>query len=123
MTKETKYFFAGTDEEVILGDVIETSLVKEFENGSKITRSIKFCLTEETIPEALSLHIIEEKEVLTDDNEESDDDDFDCPLEEIFESIEDLEGRVEDLEKKYSSLTEPAAKQKNFNKTNPKKDE
>lgn len=103
MAKEIKYFMAGTDEEVLLGDTIETVLTKELKGGRKLTRYVKFELTEETLPYALALEVIEakeyEKEGLLDfgeDNEEG------CPqtelLNRMIESQEQLEKRVDTLE-------------------------
>ena len=69
MEKEVqKYFMAGTDEEVLIGDVINVELVKDFEDGRTLTREVEFKVTEETIPEALELGIIEEKTDCEDDD-------------------------------------------------------
>jgi chromosome segregation ATPase len=112
-----KYFMAGTDEEVLLGDVIETTLEKEFKNGSKITRNVEFKLTEETLPIALEMGIIEAQ----DEDEENNDEllDFEednCPLKEeidgLVESQEDLEIRVEHLEDKVKELQDKLANKK-----------
>jgi hypothetical protein len=119
MTKQNvqKYFMAGTDEEVLLGDVIETTLEKEFKNGSKITRNVEFKLTEETLPIALEMDIIEAQ----DEDEENNDellgfDEDDCPLKEeidgLVESQKDLEIRVEHLEDKVKELQDKLANKK-----------
>jgi hypothetical protein len=103
MAKEKKYFMAGTDEEVLLGDVISQTLVKDLKDGRKISREVEFKLTEETLPYALEMNIIEE-EVEEEENNEKffDFADDDCPfaerIEEIIENQETLEKRVEVLE-------------------------
>ena len=119
MTKQNvqKYFMAGTDEEVLLGDVIETTLEKEFKNGSKITHNVEFKLTEETLPIALEMGIIEAQDEDEEDNNELlDFEEDDCPLKEeidgLVESQEDLEIRVEHLEDKVKELQDKLANKK-----------
>ena len=116
--KESKYFMAGTDEEVLIGDVINVELGKDFEDGRTLTREVEFKLTEETIPLALEMGIIEEGY-----DEEEDDDLIDfheedyVPKDEfreftkcVAEDIEDIKDilqahlkRIEALEKKNAS--------------------
>lgn len=62
MAKETKYFMAGTDEEVLMGDIIEVTMEKELKGDRKITRKMEFELNEDTLEDALEMGIIEEKE-------------------------------------------------------------
>jgi hypothetical protein len=62
MAKETKYFMTGTDEEVLMGDVIEVTMEKELKGDRKITRKMEFELNEDTLEDALEMGIIEEKE-------------------------------------------------------------
>ena len=101
--KTTKYFMAGTDEEVFVGDVINTEVVKDFKDGRKITREIEFELSEETIPLALELGIIEE-------DEENDLIDFDsCDMlsefrEAVANDIDELNGKIQALEDKVKVL-------------------
>ena len=101
--KTTKYFMAGTDEEVFVGDVINTEVVKDFKDGRKITRQIEFELSEETIPLALELGIIEE-------DEEDDLIDFDsCDMlsefrEAVANDIDELNGKIQALEDKVKVL-------------------
>lgn len=116
--KVQKYFMAGTDEEVLLGDVVNVDLVKDFEDGRTLTREVEFKLTEETIPMALEMGIIEEG-----DDEEEDNDLIDFHEEDyvpknefreftkcVAEDIEDIKDnlrahlkRIEALEKKNAS--------------------
>lgn len=118
MKQEKKYFMAGTDEEVMLGDVVETELVKDFKDGRKLTRVVEFKLTEDTLPIALEMGIIEEG---CDEEEEGkndlidfdDDEDFDLLQEALDDLIEDhvnLEKRVESLEKQVKALSEAKTK-------------
>lgn len=111
MAKETKYFMAGTDEEVLLGDVISQTLVKDFKDGRKISREVEFKLTEETLPYALDMGIIEEAE--PEENEEEQNDELldfgeDCPfkemLDEVVEDQEALEKKVDILEEQVKVL-------------------
>lgn len=111
MAKETKYFMAGTNEEVLLGDVISQTLVKDFKDGRKISREVEFKLTEETLPYALDMGIIEEAE--PEENEEEQNDELldfgeDCPfkemLDEVVEGQEALEKRVDILEEQVKVL-------------------
>lgn len=108
-TKETgkKYYLVGTDEEVFVGDVISTTLTKEMKEGYTIKRDVEFELSEETIPYALEIGIIEEGE----DNTERPidfDDSFPKELDEIInglcEDLENAEGRIDSLEEKIKQL-------------------
>lgn len=110
MTKEKKYFMAGTDEEVQLGDVITQTLVKDFKDGRKISREVEFKLTEETLLPALDMGIIEEAEP---ENEEKENDELldfgeDCPFKEMLDAVvedqEALEKRVDILEEQVKVL-------------------
>ena len=99
--KECKYFMTGTDEEVFLGDVIETEVVKEFEDGRKITRELEFKLTEDTLPLALEMNIIECVEKESEDQQDIINFE-DKPCEELSNLIEDFEG----LEERFDNLEE-----------------
>ena len=99
--KVRKYFMAGTDEEVLIGDVINTDVVKEFEDGRSITRELEFKVTEETIPYALELGIIEERE---EDELIDFDDELDIAVDELLEENESLKKRLGVLEEKVKVL-------------------
>ena len=107
--KVRKYFMAGTDEEVLMGDVISQELEKDFKDGRKLTREVEFELNEETVPLALEMGIIEEKDEddLIDFNDEEDEGDgFDfrdavwlVANDRAFEKkIKKLEARVASIE-------------------------
>jgi len=115
MKEVHKYFMAGTDEEVLMGDVINVELEKDFGDGRTLKRKIEFKLTEETLPEALEMGIIAGEE-----EEEKDLIDFECELVSkadfqeftkcVAEDIEDIKDtlnaqlkRLEALEKKNAS--------------------
>ena len=107
MEKETKYFMAGTDEEVLFGDVISQTLVKDFGDGRKIRREVEFTLDEETLPHALEMGIIEEenKEELEDnDLLDFEDDDLDETLDALIETQEEQEKRMDAFEEKLKVL-------------------
>jgi FtsZ-binding cell division protein ZapB len=115
MAKEKKYFMAGTDEEVQLGDVISQTLVKDFKDGRKISREVEFKLTEETLLPALDMGIIEEAEP---ENEEEENDELldfgeDCPFKEMLDGViedqEVLEERVDKLEEKIKNKLDTIA--------------
>lgn len=97
-----KYFMAGTDEEVQLGDVITQELVKDFKDGRKITREVEFKLTEDTLPYALEMGIIEADEPEEEENKDNLIDFNDEPCEELSDLIEDFE----DVEQKVDGLME-----------------
>jgi FtsZ-binding cell division protein ZapB len=115
MAKETKYLLADTDEEVLLGDVIVQTLVKNFSNGRRIEREVEFKLTEETLLPALDMGIIEEAEP---ENEEEENDELldfseDCPFKEMLDGViedqEVLEERVDKLEEKIKNKLDTIA--------------
>ena len=58
-----KYFMAGTDEEVFMGDVVSVELEKDFGDGRKLSREMEFKITEETVDFAVDLNILEVKDV------------------------------------------------------------
>ena len=113
MAKEKKYFMAGTDEEVQLGDVISQTLVKDFKDGRKLTREVEFKLTEETLLPALDMGIIEEAEPENEENDELLDFGEDCPFKEMLdgtiEAQEELEERVDKLEEKFKNKLDAIA--------------
>lgn len=89
MTKNTKYYMAGTDEEVLLGDVIEIDLTRDLKDGSKQESNVEIKITEETLPHILDLGIIDKREVeepedLLDFGENND---IDCPYVDTIETI------------------------------------
>lgn len=126
MAKETKYFMAGTDEEVLMGDVIEVTMEKELKGDRKITRKMEFELNEDTLEDALEMGIIEEKEednlieFQQDDVQEEEEwedavnEDLDNHEDRIIE-LEDLvtafQKKVEALEKVITSLQNSTKKE------------
>lgn len=104
-----KYFMKETGEELEFGDIIELNCSKELEDGRvTIEREIKF--SEDTVDVLLDLDIIEVEDSLIDfsDNNEEEEEEFDCPYEELLGRIlknqEDLGKRVDQLEEKINSL-------------------
>jgi hypothetical protein len=113
--KVRKYFMAGTDEEVLMGDVISQELEKDFKDGRKLTREVEFELNEETVPFALEMGIIEEKDEddLIDFNDEEDEGDgFDfrdavcADIEELAANDRAFEKKIKKLEARVASIEE-----------------
>lgn len=102
MTKEKKYFIAGTDEEVLLGDVISTTLEKKFKDGTVLTRDIEFTVDEENIPYALDLGILSTEPCKEEKEEEEEESEYSfCNL---GEAVDKLEDRVCALEEAVAEL-------------------
>ena len=110
-----KYFMAGTNDEGQLGDVISVNMEKEFKGGRTLTREMEFKITEETIPFALDMGIIEEKgeEEEADTNDLLDFEDIDIEdvvsdheqmIEALVESDEEFLKRLDVLEKRVKTL-------------------
>ena len=110
----SKYFMAGTDEEVLMGDVISTELEKDFKDGRKLTREIEFELNEDTIPFALEMGIIEEGDEENDLIDFDDEEDFEGFREAVAQDIEELCAKIACLENRIARLEEERKpKQKN----------
>ena len=107
--KETKYFIADTEDEVLVGDEIEVVLTEEKEGHTR-HKMMQFDITEESIPLAIDAGIIEEREVEVETEEDNDLLDFgeDCDLEEtidaIVESQEEFEKKLEIFEEKLKVM-------------------
>lgn len=113
--KVRKYFMAGTDEEVLMGDVISQELEKDFKDGRKLTREVEFELNEETVPLALEMGIIEEKEeddLIDFDDEEDEGDGFDfrdavcADIEEWAANDRAFEKKIKKFEARIATLEE-----------------
>ena len=57
-----KYFMAGTDEEVFMGDVVSVELEKDFGDGRKLSRELELKITEATVDDAVELGILDVKD-------------------------------------------------------------
>ena len=57
-----KYFMAGTDEEVFMGDVVSVELEKDFGDGRTLRRELELKITEETVDDAVELGILDVKD-------------------------------------------------------------
>lgn len=107
-----KYYLAGTDEEIMVGDVITTECEKKLKDGRTITREVEFKVTEDFIPYALEMGILEEDE---EDDEllDFDEEGFEEFKEAVAQDIDDLsdadaamERRIAKLEEKVATLEE-----------------
>ena len=111
---EKKYYFVGTDEEVVMGDVVSIPFEKTLSNGMTILREVKVEVTEDNIPYLLGEGIIEEDEEV---DEENTDDliDFNseedaCPcgygmwLNEVCDDLDEHERKIKVLEEQVEVL-------------------
>ena len=132
---EKKYYFVGTDEEVVMGDVVSIPFKKTLSNGMTILREVKVKVTEDNIPYLLETNIIEEE-----DDEETEDNqpdliDFDneedaCPcgygmwLNEVCDDLDEHERKIKVLEEQVKVLKtlvdEPTKPKKQPNKKDAK---
>lgn len=111
--KVHKYFLAGTDEEVQIGDVITVPLTKEFDDGRAVTKEMEFKVTEDTLPYAIDLGIIEaedeeEDNDLIDFDDEDDDEiltkkEFSIFSQCVAEDIEELTDKIDKLDSAIKS--------------------
>ena len=117
----SKYFMAGTDEEVLMGDVISTELEKDFKDGRKLTREVEFELNEDTIPFALEMGIIEEGDEENDLIDFDDEEDFEGFREAVAQDIEELCAKIACLENRIAMLEEERKLKKEKNDSSKKK--
>ena len=112
---EKKYYFVGTDEEVVMGDVVSIPFEKTLSNGMTILREVKVKVTEENIPYLIKEDIIEEE-----DDEEIEDNQPDlidfgsdedaCPcgygmwLNEVCDDLDEHERKIKVLEEQVKVL-------------------
>jgi hypothetical protein len=100
-----KYYLVGTDEEVLMGDIIsDVSFEKTFDNGITLRRKEEFEVTEDSLPYLLDMGVLEEC-----DEEEDDLVDFDG--EETCEAVEELSEDLANLTKRVEKLEELGVKQ------------
>ena len=105
-----KYFIAGTDEEIQVGETIELDMVKQTEHGcTKVRGQVK--VSELSLPLLIEMEAVEEREVEEEEDNTSENDLLDfsddeaCEeLEALEEDFEVLEGRVESLEQEIRQL-------------------
>jgi hypothetical protein len=107
-----KYFITDTEDELQFGDIIELEFVKD-RNGKTLHKHLEIEFTPVTIAFLLSENIIEEREVSeeeqdTDPNEEEGmtEEEIQDYFDAIFEDIEALEMRIEELEDKTKKTDE-----------------
>ena len=112
MAKKEKYVMAGTDEEVLMGDVIEVEFEKDFFDGKcKIRRNAEYKISEDSIPYLLEMNIIEKTDVEEDEKDELIDfTDEECPhnygllLDEVCDDLDEQEKRIKELEERVTDL-------------------
>ena len=116
---EKKYYFVGTDEEVVMGDVVSIPFEKTLSNGMTILREVKVKVTEDNIPYLIKENIIEEEdedeEKEVDEEDTADLIDFDsdedaCPcgygmwLNEVCDDLDEHERKIKVLEEQVKVL-------------------
>ena len=110
-----KYYFVGTDEEVVMGDVVSIPFEKTLSNGMTILREVKVKVTEENIPYLIKEDIIEEEDEEVDEKNNADLIDFDsdedvCPcgygmwLNEVCDDLDEHERKIKVLEEQVKVL-------------------
>lgn len=107
-----KYFITDTEDELQFGDIIELDFVKD-RNGKTLHKHLEIEFTPATIAFLLDEDIVEEREVPeeeqdTDLNEEEGmtEEEIQDYFDAIFEDIEALEMRIEELEDKTKKVDE-----------------
>ena len=112
---EKKYYFVGTDEEVVMGDVVSIPFEKTLSNGMTILRELKVKVTEDNIPYLLGANIIEEEDEEVDEENTADLIDFNseddaCPcgygmwLNEVCDDLDEHERKIKILEEQVKVL-------------------
>ena len=113
---EKKYYFVGTDEEVVMGDVVSIPFEKTLSNGMTILREVKVKVTEENVPYLIKEDIIEEEEDEEVDEENTadlidfDSDEDACPcgygmwLNEVCDDLDEHERKIKVLEEQVKVL-------------------
>nr|DAE12439.1 MAG TPA: Intermediate conductance calcium-activated potassium channel-helix bundle, copper, MEMBRANE PROTEIN [CrAss-like virus sp. ctjK323] len=105
-----KYFLQETAEELEFGDMIVLDLSHDMENGHTKHHHLECKFMPELVPILLEEDIIEEKEVEEEKPLDFQDDDTPYPLmEEVIKANEELELRVDKLEKTVIKLREMVA--------------
>lgn len=105
-----KYFLQETAEELEFGDMIVLDLSHDMENGHTKHHHLKCKFMPELVPILLEEGIIKEEEVKEDKPLDFQDDDTPCLLmEEVIKANEELELRVDKLEKAVIKLRKMVA--------------
>ena len=112
-----KYYLTGTDEEILLGDVISVDFEKEFSEGKKVKRTEEFKVTEDSISYLLEMGILEVED--DEDDEELidfDEEEYNDFKEAVAQDIEELDEKISNLEKRIEALEGKQDKSKKGNK-------
>ena len=97
-----KYFMKNTEDELQFGDMIELDFTKDMPDGNVKHKHLECKFLPELIPMLLEEDIIE---VVDDEEEPTEETPEDCcPIEQIIIAQEDLELKVEKLEKIVKEL-------------------
>lgn len=105
-----KYFMQETAEELEFGDMIVLDLSHDMENGHTKHHHLECKFMPELVPILLEEGIIKEKEVEEDKPLDFQDNDAPCPLmEEVIKANEELELRVDKLEREVITFRQSIA--------------
>lgn len=105
-----KYFLQETAEELEFGDMIVLDLSHDMENGHTKHHHLECKFMPELVPILLEEGIIKEEEVKEDKPLDFQDDDTSCPLmEEVIKANEELELRVDKLEREVITFRQSIA--------------
>ena len=105
-----KYFMQKTAEELKFGDMIVLDLSHDMENGHTKHHHLECKFMPELVPILLEEGIIKEEEVKEDKPLDFQDDDTSCPLmEEVIKAKEELELRVDKLEREVITFRQSIA--------------
>ena len=103
-----KYFMKGTEDELQFGDLVELDITEDMPNGKIKHKHLDCKFMPDLIDTLLEAEVIEEVDV--DDEEEEETTDEVCPMmQELIVANENLELKVEQLEKELNSLKKVVA--------------
>lgn len=104
-----KYFMKDTEDELQFGDLIELDLTEDMPNGNVKHRHLDCKFLPDLIDTLLEAGVIEEEDVEDEEEEEETTEEV-CPMmQELIMANENLELKVEQLEKELNSLKKVVA--------------
>jgi hypothetical protein len=105
-----KYFMKGTEDELQFGDLVELDITEDMPNGKIKHKHLDCKFMPDLIDTLLEAEVIEEVDVDDEEEEEEETTDEVCPMmQELIVANENLELKVEQLEKELNSLKKVVA--------------
>ena len=107
-----KYFMKGTEDELQFGDLVELDITEDMPNGKIKHKHLDCKFMPDLIDTLLEAGVIEEVDVDDEEEEEEEEEITDevCPMmQELIVANENLELKVEQLEKELNSLKKVVA--------------